>query len=395
MKSPSAQKSSLFRGALVATAALILALSAGICSNAEAATAAGAVVTNTVTVNYKNSANVDQTAITKTATVTVQLVKSAPAVILASAGVHAGLHTQPADYNTLESTAVTVYFMVSSAANGSDDYTLDKTISKDVNLNNDIAAISISPVGPITLGATAASDDAASGATTLVVPYDGTNDSACNDIVAGDYVYINGTIYRIAAAGVVEDAASNTTTLTLTTALTGNVSAGDQIGELKEIGLNLTTGTLVSDLVEGEYTTNLKATNSAAATTTSGDAKVTVQSAALDVSKEVSVNSGPYATSGTGKSGDTLTYQIIVANNGSSNANSVVITDPIPDFTTYQTGTATATAPGTLEYCHNATCAVADWDTDDTITPVTRVRATYPTLAPAASKTLEFDVKID
>lgn len=44
--------------------------------------------------------------------------------------------------------------------------------------------------------------------------------------------------------------------------------------------------------------------------------------------------------------GTILTYTIVVTNNGSAVANAVVLTDPIPAFTTYQAGTITYNAAG-------------------------------------------------
>lgn len=94
------------------------------------------------------------------------------------------------------------------------------------------------------------------------------------------------------------------------------------------------------------------------------------------------------APAGAQPPGTVLTYTIVVTNNGSGDASSVVLTDPIPANTTYQAGTITFNgAPRT---------DAADADNADyNVSNPGEVTVTYGTLGPGASSTVTFQVKID
>jgi uncharacterized repeat protein (TIGR01451 family) len=90
--------------------------------------------------------------------------------------------------------------------------------------------------------------------------------------------------------------------------------------------------------------------------------------------------------------GATLTYTVVVTNNGAAQANSVVVTDPVPVNTTYVTSSA-AGAGTTIEYSHDGG---ATYDGSDAA-PVTHIRWTLlaPLAASGGSATVSFQVTID
>jgi uncharacterized repeat protein (TIGR01451 family) len=87
--------------------------------------------------------------------------------------------------------------------------------------------------------------------------------------------------------------------------------------------------------------------------------------------------------------GTTLTYTITVTNNGTGAANSVVLTDPIPTNTTYQTGTITYNAAARTD---GADADNADYN----VTNAGKVTVTVGTLAAGGgTATVTFQVNID
>ena len=86
--------------------------------------------------------------------------------------------------------------------------------------------------------------------------------------------------------------------------------------------------------------------------------------------------------------GTTLTYTVVVTNNGSGAANSVVLTDPIPASTTYQAATITFNAAARTD---GADADNADYN----VTNAGQVTVTIGTLGAGASVTVTFQVKID
>jgi uncharacterized repeat protein (TIGR01451 family) len=83
-----------------------------------------------------------------------------------------------------------------------------------------------------------------------------------------------------------------------------------------------------------------------------------------------------------------LTYTIVVTNNGSANALSIVLTDPIPAFTTYQAGSIRLN--GIVKTDVNL-----DDEADFNLSNPGQVTVNIGTLAPAASATVTFQVRIN
>jgi uncharacterized repeat protein (TIGR01451 family) len=90
--------------------------------------------------------------------------------------------------------------------------------------------------------------------------------------------------------------------------------------------------------------------------------------------------------------GTTLTYSVVVTNNGTGQADSVIITDPVPANTTYVAGSSTG-AGTTIEYSTDGGATYTGSDAG----VVTHVRWTVAAgLAPGGgSVSVSFDVVID
>jgi trimeric autotransporter adhesin len=83
-----------------------------------------------------------------------------------------------------------------------------------------------------------------------------------------------------------------------------------------------------------------------------------------------------------------LTYTIVVTNNGQGNADAVIVTDPIPGFTTYVAGSLTLNGGGLTD-------AGLDDAGDFGSTAAGAITVTLGTLAPGGSATVTFQVTID
>jgi len=90
--------------------------------------------------------------------------------------------------------------------------------------------------------------------------------------------------------------------------------------------------------------------------------------------------------------GATLTYTVVVTNNGAAQANAVVVSDPVPTNTTYVTSSA-AGAGTAIAYSHDGG---ATYDGSDAA-PVTHIRWTLaaPLAASGGTATVSFQVTID
>lgn len=107
----------------------------------------------------------------------------------------------------------------------------------------------------------------------------------------------------------------------------------------------------------------------------------TVSSPALTVSKSVNPT-GPQPP------GTTLTYTIVVSNGGGSAAANVVLTDPIPTFTTYVGSSITQDGAGRTD-------AAGDDNADHDVTNPGQVTVDIGALAAGSSTTVTFQVTID
>ena len=119
-------------------------------------------------------------------------------------------------------------------------------------------------------------------------------------------------------------------------------------------------------------------TSTGESTDTSNEVVVTVtaapKSAVVKTVRNATTNpTGSYTAGASAKPGDTIEYQIVYTNSGNANASNVVVSDPIPASSTYVSCTAGCTTDGP---------------------PVTKVTWDLGTVAPGATRTLTFKVKL-
>jgi uncharacterized repeat protein (TIGR01451 family) len=161
---------------------------------------------------------------------------------------------------------------------------------------------------------------------------------------------------------------------------TGALVANASVDILVEVTVptTATDGTVDTTTITGTSDLDNLVTETATDTTTIAGPTVTALK---------SVNPG-----GNQPPGTTLTYTVLVTNNGSGPANAVVVIDPVPANTTYVGGSA-AGAGTTIEYSHDGG---ATYDGSDAA-PVTHVRWTLaaPLAASGGSVTVSFQVTID
>jgi len=336
---------------------------------ATATTAANAVIRNTATVSYDDAGGFGQPAVPASVDVTVNLVAATPT-----------LNTPPD--TTTPSTVTTNYpYTIRNNSNGPETFNLlaayaltfgTVTVHTDLFRN----AADNATITSITLGASSVSTAAILGATVLTVPNDGSGaggNTAVNGIQAGDTVVIGANTYTVAST---VDNATGTSTITLTTGLLAAAPLGTQIGEQ---GSFISRTTPTATVNNSTYTLTVSATGAAPA---ASDLTITtVQlTAALNVLKYVrninvvpacsggttiirdtglGAGSGTYCTAGvTGNPGQTLEYLIGVTNPaGGAVANNVVISDPVPAFTT-KVANKIAKDPGTGVFVATGTDAV-------------------------------------
>ncbi|MDX8377315.1 MAG: hypothetical protein R8L53_04760 [Mariprofundales bacterium] len=342
---------------------------------AQAVTAAQATIKNVVTVNYTDAGNNAMTAATATNFVIVDLVAAAPIL------------SAPASQTTSAGSLVNYAYTITSRANGEDVITVSAT-SVDAGINaptidfySDAALTTIITGGNVTLGASDVYSNVAiaAGTTTvssIIVPADQTNDSLVNGIAADTYVEIGGVLFWVSA---VTDNGGNNSVLTSTIDVYGqaaitNLTAGTLIYEQKTIYMAVAVGSLTGS-ADGTHTIDLAATdgvNSATPdqtiTTVSGpNLQVAKYSANLTIAAvgggtAITVDGIAFYPSGIfGKPTQTIGYLIIIKNTGSGDAKNVIVTDPIPAYTTYVAGSLTLdpyTGAGT-------TAAVTDGIGDD------------------------------
>ncbi|MDQ6984569.1 MAG: hypothetical protein Q9M44_07615, partial [Ghiorsea sp.] len=136
--------------------------------------------------------------------------------------------------------------------------------------------------------------------------------------------------------------------------------------------------------------------------TTTDPIVTTFNGAILTITKQVYNETanpgGAFGATATGQPGDTLTYRITVNNGGAGNATSVVVTDPMPLYTTYTAGTAKSNTVATT-YADVANVVL----TDDPLLPVvdgydftgTTATLSLGTVLPGATSVLFYQVTID
>jgi hypothetical protein len=322
---------------------MTLAISPLLSSVLYASTAANTTITNIVTVNYEDAANQAQTPETASVDITVSLVASIPLV------------SSPADVGpTTENTAVNLVYTITSTANGLDTYnftSVDTPSGMDANAG--FTTPSITTLGGTTLAAAASASD-----TFIVVPYDGASDNNVNGIIDGDTIVVNGVTYTVGTIDEAGTLSNNTVQIPITDV--GGISAADIVGQI--VGEQDTvTVTVTTDSI----TTGTSGTHSVVTTATSATAPnpaglqstatvITVERPVLVINKYVrnttnaAANPGGvgdyvfdgvdwFATGVNGATNDVMEYLIVVDNSGvgSKQANNIVISDPIPQFTTF------------------------------------------------------------
>lgn len=394
----------LFAAVLMATA-----------QTASANTGAGATILNVVTVNYNSPGGVALVA-SASASVTVTLVPTA--ATLAAVGLTAKA--------TPSGTAITYSFTATAQANGSDTYLLNSAAGTLVNatIPNVVFKQGAAAVTNLTLASSVISDVTA--VDTIVVPA-----NTATNLVAGDIVIINGVDYLVStvsgagtAASVVigAQAAVITNEIPVSIVLIANV-AGTNIAPAFTLSVAGTPSIQIGLLVAEQQAFTVDVTSS---TKTPGDGTVpldisvggptgtapistpitttsTVQGANLTITKEVSSDGGvlvPFATTGTGAPGSTLTYRITISNGGAGSASAVVITDPMPAYTTYIANSAKSSTVLGAAFAAAANIALTDIvdagvdGYDFGVTAANQATLSVPTVAATATVVLFYQVTI-
>lgn len=308
---------------------------------AYASTAANTSITNTVTVNFDDAAGNAQTAVTASVSFSVNLVASAPIL------------SAPADVDpATESTLYNQVYTVTGTANGNDTYNITNA-SVNTNMDGDPA---FGGDASIVLGGTTTAAAITAGATTFTVPFDGTDDSEVNLIAVGDTIVLDPTgVAEVATVTAIDEstgAASNTATITVSAALANSYAAALIIGEQGTATITVTTDTVTTP-PSGTHNVTVTYTSAADAGVTADDSVLyTVYRAALTVTKYVRNVTDPnftgtptsyvlggqtyYDSSVNGSPGDTMEYLVVVENPvGYGDAQNIVVSDPVPQFTTY------------------------------------------------------------
>jgi hypothetical protein len=333
---------------------------------AFATTAANTTISNQATVNYDDSAGNPQAAINASVDVTVNLVEATPTL------------SAPSDQSVFSGSSVDYTYTITANANGVDTYDLTSTeTAADAGITGNTRVFRDSgdttDITSIDLGATSVATGVTitqAGTTNVTVPSDGANDGSLNGIVAGDTVVVNGVAHTVAS---ITDNATGTSTLELNGNAGGDnaVTVGMQIGQRDTFIFRVSpTTTVDSDTV----TNRVDARDDAAAAAAAQDTTITTVNIApsLTVTKYVrnitgadsgagnciTVNTGLGAgnvqycdgttTTVTGDPGDTLEYIIEVVNGASAGqATDVIISDPVPTYTSYSVADQMALDPGT------------------------------------------------
>lgn len=318
-------------------------------NQAVAATAANAVIANIAKVTYDDAgSNPRPPVFSSPCNVTVSLKAVNPTL------------TVDFTTGTAPSNAAKAYtYTLTNKSNGPDSFNLTRAAS------NVDAAITLGGSDPVLSTATITN----LGATTVIsrsglvitVPSDGAVGNGVNYIAVGNTVMIGANTYAVTA---IDDQDTGTSTITVSDpvgTLAANAVAGAQIGEQATF---TSTCTPVTTTDGKTYDVNATATSAGDGTkaATSATTTTTVTLAVLTVTKYVrnisdtstctggtplttfdtglGAGAGSYCTTGvTGKPGEIMEYVIKVTNGGSTVANNVIITDPIPAYTTKVTDT--------------------------------------------------------
>jgi uncharacterized repeat protein (TIGR01451 family) len=385
------RSSGFIRGALslLALAALWVAL---LPADSLASTAANTVIRNTVSVNYRDTANTAMPQVQATVDISVALVYATPAL------------SAPVDQSTSPGTPALYSYTITSNANGPDTYALT------TNIDAQSTGISGSTAGApasVTLGGTTiatAVTIAANGTTAITVPNDAASNASVNGI-AGGTVVINGAAYTVASITDNGGTVGGTSTITVNGngTASGLLPVGTIIGERATFTMTVTPGT-ISAAANQTITVTTSAKGGGAPVAAADQTITTVNVATLGVTKEVSADgttwySGavPPATLAIAP-GASLYYRITVTNSGSSYATSVVITDPQPLYTTYTAGSARRATGAAVNYGAAGTvltdASAADDGYDFAITTAGQATYSITSIDPGAANAVQLFFRV-
>jgi uncharacterized repeat protein (TIGR01451 family) len=392
MKTSVQNKSSAFFRGLLAVMALAALWVTALPSDSSASTAANTVIRNTVSVNYQDTASHAMPQVQATVDITVALVYATPTL------------SAPADQSTNAGTAIGYTYTITSNANGPDTYVLTPSVTaQSAGISGSTAAAPAS----VTLGATTiatAVTIAGAGTTAITVPNDASSNASVNGI-AGGTVVINGAVYTVAS--IVDNGGTVGGTSTITVNGNGTASGllpvGTIIGQQATFTMTVTPGT-VTAAANQTITVTTTAKGGGAPVAASDVTVTTVNVATLGVTKEVSADGNtwysgvvPPATLAIAP-GASLYYRITVTNSGSSNATSVVITDPQPLYTTYTAGSARRATGAAVNYGAAATvltdASAADDGYDFGVTTAGQATYSIASIAPGVANQVQLFFRV-
>jgi hypothetical protein len=384
------RSSGFIRGALAVMALAALWVTA-LPSESSASTAANTVIRNTVTVNYRDTANTAMTPVQSTVDITVALVYATPTL------------NAPGNLSTIPGTPAVYNYTITSNANGPDTYALTTNIDgQSAGISGSTAATA--PVS-VTLGATTfatAVGIAATGTTAITVPNDAAVNGSVNGITsaAGTTVVISGQAYTVASIVDNGGTVGGTSTITVNGngTASGLIAVGTPIGQRATFTMTVTPGT-ISLPANQTITVTTSAKGGGAPLAATDQTITTVNVATLTVLKEVSTDGNTWATSGVSAAPTaSLYYRITVTNNGSSNATSVVITDPQPLYTTYTAGSARRATGAAVNYGAAAIILTdtnaADDGYDFGITTASQATYSIASIAPGAGNAVQLFFRV-
>lgn len=396
-----------------------------------APTAANAILQNTVTVNFDNSAGLAQPAVSASVSITVLLKPATPT--LTKTG------SSPTNLNTVvETQTFTIDYTITSNANGPDTYALSYALGTESSIQaGSPTTVNAGSPSSVTLGATTVVENYTSmaaglgtggegdcvtpdtGYCTIKVANDNSNtDGIVNGLAAGDAVELgtSGTVCTIKTGGITDNGGAvtdvtvaggySTIVLQNCSAADASISVGDGMYGQQSITVSLTAGkidqTSGATSSTGTVTTTAQgASPSAAATDAQGYTiilpHIAVSKLVRDITNPIvgdtttnpgndangnpirsvlTVNDGSgsatfYKTGVKAKPGDVLEYAVIVENVGSTDATNVTLQDNLTAFTTYQASSLIDIEAGTLSCTTNAwTCSATVTTGPTTLTDV-------------------------
>jgi uncharacterized repeat protein (TIGR01451 family) len=254
---------------------------------------------------------------------------------------------------------VNVTYTLTSTSNGVDTYTLDVS-TNDTNISAPDSS-SVNPTSVI-LGASITSASSVTGTPDGAIRIPAGSETG---LTVGDTVLLAGGKYTISAVtlGSVASTTGNTTTAEVATRIfltpigaapaiiAGNIAAGTQVGEYKDIVVTVVAGNPTTPGTDGSHEIGLEVTaaeldgaGGVVTTTNTSGSTITVLSGNGTLIKEVrneTTNSGgAYATSGvTARTGDVLEYRLTVGTVGTTSPaddlTAAVLADTIPPYTSY------------------------------------------------------------